>query len=207
VKLSDEQRDAIAELINIAFSRTAASLADLTGRRIVIDVPKVDICPSSELTDKLKDFVEGDLTTVHQVFSGPVSGTAMLMLNTQGASMLVDLLTDGHSIGAQRLDTTSREVLTEVGNILLNACLGMFGNLLKIQVSFSVPDLHLEHLDSMMRTITIGEKGLEYALLLFTTFRLKDSAIEGCLVIVLSVASLERFLEGVKAWAAGAGEE
>ncbi len=203
--LTETQTDALTELINIAFSRTAASLSDMTGHRVEIDVPEVDICPTVELSGKLSRSISGDLATVHQVFTGPVGGSAMLILNTEGAAMLVDLLTDGRT-GGGTLDTSAREVLTEVGNILLNACLGMFGNLLKVHVSFSVPDLHLQQLESMISTLVVSDQGLQYALVVSTTFRLKGSSVRGCLVIVLGVASLDRLLEAVGAWSETQGE-
>ena len=50
-------------------------------------------------------------------------------------------LTEGATVAAitPNLDASGREVITEVGNIVLNACLGVFGNLLKVQVTFAVP--------------------------------------------------------------------
>jgi len=203
--LTDTQTDALTELINIAFSRTAASLSEMTGHRVEIDVPEVDICSTADLSERLGKSISGDLATVHQVFTGPVGGSAMLILNTDGAAMLVDLLTDGQTLG-RTLDTSAREVLTEVGNILLNACLGMFGNLLKVHVSFSVPDLHLQQLESMLSTLVVSDQGLQYALVVSTTFRLKESAVQGCLVIVLGVASLDRLLDAVSAWSKSEGE-
>ena len=202
--LTAAQTDALTEMINIAFSRTAASLSDLTGHRVLLNVPEVKVCPADRLAQELGKFVSGDLATVHQVFSGPVSGSAMLMLNAQGAALLVDLLT-GSPAGGQRLDTSAREVLTEVGNILLNACLGMFGNLLKVHVTFSVPDLHLQHLDALLNTLVIADQGLQYALLAHTQFRLQDGAVEGCLVIVLGVSSLDRLLDAVGTWSESDG--
>jgi len=203
--LTETQTDALTELINIAFSRTAASLSEMTGHRVQIDVPEVGICPTDMLTERLGKTISGDLATVHQVFTGPVGGSAMLILNTDGAAILVDLLTDGQILG-RTLDTSAREVLTEVGNILLNACLGMFGNLLKVHVSFSVPDLHLQQLESMISTLVVSEQGLQYALVVSTTFRLKESAVEGCLVIVLGVASLDRLIDAVGAWSESQGQ-
>ena len=73
-----------------------------------------------------------------------------------GAMELTNLLVD-EPIRTPYLDESAREVLTEVGNILLNACLGMFGNLLQVHVSFSVPRLHLESLDALVANLITGE--------------------------------------------------
>ena len=198
--LTDEQKDALTELINIAFSRTAAALSDLTGHRVNLNVPEIAIHPIGELPETLSRFVEGEVASVHQIFSGPVSGDAMLMLNYEGANVLIDLLT-GEAAGRGRIDASGQEVLTEIGNILLNACLGMFGNLLKVHVTFSVPRLHLESLNAMLDTLIVGQEELRYALVIYTTFKLKDSSVTGYLVIVLGVASLDRLLHAVEEWA------
>ena len=98
------------------------------------------------------------------------------------------------------IDRSAREVLTEIGNILLNACLGTFGNLLKVQVSFSVPHLTLETLEHIVDTISIEREGLRYALIVHAAFRLRNSSLTGYLVIVLGVASIERLIRALDAW-------
>jgi chemotaxis protein CheC len=91
-------------------------------------------------------------------------------------------------------------VLTEVGNILLNACLGTFGNLLQVQVSFSVPQLNLDTLHGVIESLTINRQGLSYALLVHAGFRLRDAEVYGALVIVLSVTSLDKLIKAVEKW-------
>ena len=199
MELTEQQKDALSELINIAFSRTAASLSELTGHRVMLDVPKVAIFPINELGTALAEFLPAEVATVHQVFSGPVTGDALLLLNYDGAITLTDLLTE-ERIKSERLNTSAREVLTEVGNILLNACLGMFGNLLQVHVSFSVPRLHLETLDALLRSMMVESEGLRYALVVYTAFRLRDSAVSGYLVIALNVGSLDRLIQEAENW-------
>src|ERR1051325_2339155 len=94
MQLSERQNDALTELINIAFSRTAASLSELTGHRVVLDVPKVAIYPVSELSTRLAEFLPAELASVHQVFTGALTGDALLLLSYDGAVTLTDLLTD-----------------------------------------------------------------------------------------------------------------
>jgi chemotaxis protein CheC len=199
MQLNERQKDALTELINIAFSRTAASLSELTGHRVMLDVPKVEIYPVSELTARLAGFLPAELASVHQVFTGTLTGDALLLLNYEGAVTLTNLLTDEAAF-SHRLNESAREVLTEVGNILLNACLGVFGNLLEVRVSFSVPRLHLETLGSLIRSLIIDREELRYALVIYTAFRLRDSSVSGYLVIALSVVSLDRLIQEIEAW-------
>ena len=90
--------------------------------------------------------------------------------------MLKELLTNEPALPLS-IDASAREVLTEVGNILLNACLGTFGNLLKVQVSFSVPHLSLETLGAILESLLVNREGLRYALVVHAGFRLRDTEV------------------------------
>ena len=205
MKLTERQADALAELINIAFARTAAALSELTGHRVMLEPPEVAVYRTEELRGALAKFVPGDVASIHQVFGGPVAGDALLLLNYAGAVHLTDLLTDEEQPSVF-LDESAREVLTEVGNILLNACLGMFGNLLNVHVTFSVPRLHLETLDELIDSTTSDKTEMHYALVVYTAFQIRDSSVKGFLVIVLSVGSLDRLIQEVDAWEAQQGK-
>lgn len=204
--LTDQQTDALAELINIGFSRTAASLSEITGHRVLLEVPEVEIYPIEKVGATLSRFVPGDVASVHQPFDGQITGDALLLLNYDGAIRLTDLLTDANGRSSQ-LDESAREVLTEVGNILLNACLGMFGNILRVRVNFSIPNLHLEALDELVSGLTAQRKDLRYAIVVYTAFRIRESAVKGYLVLVLSVTSLNRLVREIENWEARQEDE
>jgi chemotaxis protein CheC len=199
VELTQTQQDALIELLNIGFGRAGASLSELTGHRVLLEVPSVSVHPIEELNAALRTVVSDHVATVHQIFSGPVGGDALLILDHAAAAMLKELLTNEPSMPLT-FDATAREVLTEVGNILLNACLGTFGNILKVQVSFSVPSLNLDTLNDVMRSLLVNREGLRYALVVHAGFNLRDAEVRGYLVIVLSVASLDRLIRAVEEW-------
>jgi chemotaxis protein CheC len=200
--LTAEQKDALTELINIGFGRAAASLSRLTGHRVQLEVPQVMMCPVGELGDALRPYIDGEIASVHQVFSGPVGGDALLVLDQRSAGILKELLTSEPALPLS-IDASAREVIAEVGNILLNACLGMFGNLLKVQVSFAVPHVTLEGLEALVASVMVERQELRYALVVHAGFRLKNSSITGYLIIVLSVASVDRLLRAVDTWESG----
>ena len=197
--LSPAQEDALKELLNIGFGRAASALSQLTGHRVLLDVPAVSIHPLVELKNALGTVVTDEIASVHQIFSGSVAGDALLILNHQPAGILKQLLTDEPPLPLH-VDASAREVLTEVGNILLNACLGTFGNLLEVQVTFSIPHLDLDTLQSVLQSLLVNREGMRYGLLVHAGFRLRDAEVTGYLVIVLSVASLDRLIKAVEAW-------
>ena len=201
--LTEKQRDALGEVINIAFARTAASLSELSGHRVLLDAPGIDVIPIQDVSRALSNFIKAEeVVTVHQIFSGPVAGDALLMLDDRGARTLTDLLC-APPLPSSGLDEADREALTEVGNILLNACLGVFGNLLHVHVTFSMPRLYLENLDKMLRSIIIGTEDLRFGVVVSTEFRIKESAVSGYLALVVGVSSLERLLNAIERWEEG----
>ena len=203
--LTDQQTDALTELINIAFARTGAALSDLTGQRVLLEPPTVALHLASELDSELSRFVPGEVAWIHQVFDGAVAGDALLLLNYEGAVKLTELLTDD-SNSSTRLDESAREVLTEVGNILLNACLGVFGNILRVHVGFSVPRLRLDTVEELVYWLQQKEQGqLRYALVVFTKFQIRDSQVNGFLVLVLNMTAFDRLVSEIDEWVAEEG--
>jgi chemotaxis protein CheC len=201
VDLTALQQDALIELINIGFGRAASALSKLTGHRVQLEVPEITMCPIDQMGDYLRPLVQNEVASVHQIFSGQVEGDALLVLDQHSAAILKELLTNEPALPLD-LDRSAREVLTEIGNILLNACLGTFGNLLKVQVSFSVPHLTLETLEGIVSSIAVGRQGLRYSLIVHAAFRLRESSLTGYLVIVLGVASIERLIRALERWEA-----
>jgi len=199
MELTVLQRDALTELINIGFGRAAASLSRITGYRVLLDVPNVAVYPMDQLQGVLATMVHGEVATVHQVFTGPVAGDAFLALDARAAALLKELLTNEPALPL-RLDASTQEVVTEVGNVLLNACLGTFGNLLKVHVSFSVPKLSIDSLGFVLDSVTVGQQELRYALVVHAGLRLREGTVRSYLIIVLSVSSLDVLVQAVERW-------
>lgn len=197
MELRASQKDALTELINIGYARAAAALSELTGHRISLEVPEVAIHLIPEIKQMLQEVITGEVASVNQVFSGPIRGNAVLLMDRKAALLLNALLTDREDT---ELDGAAREVITEVGNIVLNACLGAFGNLLKVQVTFTVPQLQVETMQTVLRSITVGGDELEYTLIVHTRFHMRASNVSGYMVIILGVTSLETLLLELQKW-------
>lgn len=200
MELTEFEADALNELFNIGLHRAAASLSELTTQRVIVDLPRLWACPINELQEALVGLVEGDLATVHQVFRGEFAGDAVFLLEYEKAAILAGLLTGGEVATGGVIDQSAREVLAEVGNIVLGACLGAFGNVLKVAVSFAVPRIHIESLQDMLKSVLIeDESDVHYALLAATHFRLSEQDVGGYLVVVLGIDSISRASRALEA--------
>jgi chemotaxis protein CheC len=200
MELTPAQKDTLTELINIGYARAAGALSELTGHRITLAPPDVNIHKIEDISVLLGQLVNEEVAAVNQVFGGPIAGNAILLLDAPAARLLNQLLTNRPE--AKDLDYAGREVITEVGNIVLNACLGVFGNLLQVQVTFTVPGLRIDEVSQVLNSITVRDKGLSYALMIQTRFHLRTSDVSGYLVMILGLTSLERLMAELEKWEA-----
>jgi chemotaxis protein CheC len=191
--------DALTELFNIGLHRAAAALSELTSQRIIVDMPRLWVCPIEETHARLVELLDGDLATVHQIFRGSVTGNAVLVLEYQSAARLAALMTDGGVALGGRLDQSAREVLTEVGNVILSSCMSAFGDTLNVSVSFSVPRIHVESLEGLLRSLQVDNQDLHYALLVATRFRLSEGEVGGYLLIAVGMSSLSLITQALAA--------
>jgi chemotaxis protein CheC len=200
MELSQIQKDALTELINIGYGRAAGALSELTGYRISLEVPNVAIHQVESIAPVLEKLLVQPVASVNQSFSGPLMGNALLLLDKSSALVLSRLLSESGR-DTDDLDSNAREIITEVGNILLNACLGIFGNLLQIQVNFAVPRFQLETIPHILDGMAhqASEK-LRFGLMVHTRFHVKSENVTGYMVIVLGISSLERLMLELDRW-------
>jgi chemotaxis protein CheC len=200
VELTLRHREALAELINIGYARAGKSLSELTGERIVLNAPMVEIHSIDVVRVALNDLIKGEVASVHQIFSGPVAGHALLLVSNETADALTSTLVAG--VPSNEQPAARREALTEVGNILLQASMGLCGELLQVHVSFTVPRLEIETIDDMLNSICVNNKELQFAVLVRTRFELQDSQVSGYIVVILGVTSFSRLLDELDRWEA-----
>ena len=200
MELTPRHREALAELINIGYARAGKSLSELTGERIVLNAPMVEIHSIDVVRVALNDLVKGEVASVHQIFSGPVAGHALLLVSNEAAEVLTSPLVAG--VPSNEQQAARREALTEIGNILLQASMGLCGELLQVHVSFTVPRLEIETIDDMLNSISVNNQELQFAVLVRTRFELQNSQVSGYIVVILGVTSFSRLLDELDRWEA-----
>jgi len=188
--LSENAMDALSELFNVGLHRAAASLSSITGQPIVVDRPKLVICEVSDIERPLAELVGGEIATVHQIFGGAVAGDAVLLIEHEKAAALARLMTGGEAAAGGRLDQSGREVLVEIGNIVLGACLSGFGDMLKVPVSLSVPRIHIDSLRTILASLVGDGEVAQFAVIVSTRFRLSQLAVDGYMIIAVGAKSL-----------------
>jgi len=198
--LNEYQSESLAELINLAFGLTAAKLLEISGYRLALAPPVVASHRIKDLEKTLNRFADAEVVSVHQAFDGPFSGEAILFLNHDGALTLSNLLAE-EQLQSPRLSTPSGEILCEIGNMLLSACLGVFGNLLQVHIDFSVPQLHEQSFSQFLALLAVVPIKAQYTIVISSLFRIREDGVDRPLVIILGISSLEPLAQAVDQWA------
>lgn len=196
--LNEVQQDALTEIIHIGYGRAASALSAMTHQRVQLAVPELSLVEVRDLHRSLGLELGSQMVSVNQTFLGPISGTAMLLLERKAAISLARILGETSATGA--LDGYTGDIITEVGNIQLNACLGVFGSLLRVQINFAVPVLHADATAEFFKSIQVQSEPLSHAVVVKTRFTLKDTEVAGVMVMVMGVTSLERVLQRLDGW-------
>ena len=185
--LNADQRSALTELVNISFGRSMASLSDLLGVFINLSVPEVRITSADQVLDYLESIFGEDfqLTLVQQTFSGDFFGEAALTLPHRSGATLVQMLDEQSGFRpAMEPDALEMEVLLEVGNIVIGACLSQFAQMLNTQLSFDPPQIFWENLNTNRFKHQLNTS-LDEVILIHTYFDLEDRRASGYLMIFL----------------------
>jgi chemotaxis protein CheC len=188
VTLSEIERDALTELVNIGVSRAAASLRKMVGGEVLLSVPSVEVIPHATAASLIAEREGEDLVAVRQDFSGAFRGRALLIFPQANGLELVRAVV-GEDIPPEDLEEMEREALTETGNIILNGCLATMANMLRRSLTMSLPEVLRGDgrvlLDYPREAVEAG-----LVLFLYINFSVRDRSIRGYIAMVMDLPSL-----------------
>lgn len=200
--VSDDELDALRELINIGVGRAAGALNDLTGHTVQLNVPWVDLIRPDRIGASIGGEPGCRLACVRLHFQGGLRGAADLIFPSASASKLVALLS-GEETDPGSLDRLRAEVLTEIGNILLNGLMGSITNIVQEHLDYGVPVYLEETAEGLVASFqTAPEAALLLAQAQFfvgkSSFEIGGDRIDGEITILLGVDSLEHLVDCVQ---------
>ncbi|OKY28001.1 response regulator [Thalassotalea sp. PP2-459] len=119
--LEGDIRDCYQEIANVAMGQAGDLLARLLDVFVVLPIPNVNLIEVSELSMALSAIEAHESTSgICQGFIGAgISGEALLILNDSSFKDVADLMNYQYEVD----DTTELELLMDLANVLIGACL------------------------------------------------------------------------------------
>jgi chemotaxis protein CheC len=193
-KFSEDERDILQEIMNIAFGNATADLAEVVDIYVMLSIPNIQVIGIGELPSYLKKTIKdgGESSIVEQKFWGNFKGSGLLVFPSGSGQDLLAFLDDKDTIdyASTTAATLEKGGLLEIGNILIGACVGKVSELLSTFVTYSPPQvLHgrssdynylIEHFDP-----------LQTAIVMKTIFTFKEKDISGFLLILTNHESID----------------
>ncbi len=195
--MSQAAIDAMREVANIGAGHAATALSQITGQRIMISVPRINITTF----DNIPNTIGGDEASVAAVairVDGDLTGVALLMF-PQPIALRVAGLMMGKRVAA--LGEIEQSALKEAGNILSGAYLNALAEFLYMRILNSPPILAVDMSDAVLRSTYLeASEGAEYVFCVESEFQLQNDTapLRGYFLLLPDPPSLRAMLNAIK---------
>lgn len=210
LELTEDERDVVTELMNLGVGQAAAAFSQMIGEEITLSVPSVEVMSREAAAGALARLTSDRATGITQSFEGALAGVAALVF-PEAKSLHIVRSVLGGAYPVQEITELAQETLLEIGNIILNACLGTIGNFLHTEVVSSLPALTSEVNRDLFAAAEAhgGDGGPDDAVVLFLHIRflIRSDDVSGYLMFVMDVVGVERFRQLVSACLRAVGRE
>jgi chemotaxis protein CheC len=200
---SDLEIDTLQEIMNIAFGQASADLADVINVFIVLSVPALKLKKAMNLLEFINLEI-GDVKSfkiIEQSYWGKSRGIALLAFPHEAELELIAMFREDTGMGFENdmSDELDNEMLIEIGNILIGACVSKMAELLKDVVTFVPPRV----ISGEQLSEAFVENRFEpesRVILLKTLFQIEGRELSGHLFLVNSLDSIHTLKEALRAF-------
>jgi chemotaxis protein CheC len=193
--LNPLQIEILKEVINIGVGKSAELLNTMVQSHIKLDVPEVKIVQFNEYSDFFNYFEEENYAVITLPFNGELNGFSKLILSSDHAAKLVNAFI-GKSGTNLDMDSLRVDILSEIGNVIINAVMGTLSNMLSIHLDYIVPIY-----EQGSRNIIIPDEMIknESAILFAKThFKIEEFEARGNFAIFFKVKSFNSLIEKIQ---------
>lgn len=197
VHLTELQRDTIMELLNIGMGRATSGLSEMVGEEVDLCVPYVDLLPRHDAVGLILGKGAERIIAVQQQLAGLMNGDIMLVFPEEKSLELVRAIVRGAS-PIDVMTEMEQEAFMEIGNMILNSCIGSIASILNSEVSSSLPILLRGSGADIFGDSSHADD--EAVLFLSMGFALKERSMEGCVAFIIdgdATAALQKSIDAM----------
>ena len=193
--ISDVELDILQEVMNIAFGKASADLAEVIDIYVVLSIPDIKLLHTAEVPRYIESEIKNleTISIIKQSYTGKFHGTALLLFPGGAGKKLFSLFDNGSTSVSESEDLSvvlEKETLLEVGNILIGASVSKVAELLDDVVSYRPPRIVIESKPGDIVDWDLAEPEGP-AILMRTVFSFDNRDISGLLFLIPSYKSFE----------------
>ncbi|MBY0243645.1 MAG: chemotaxis protein CheC [Burkholderiaceae bacterium] len=198
ITLNELQHDALVEIFNIGVGQAAASMSGIVNEEVTMSVPSISFLNRAEAAMLLGGKNKLDqlqrICGVSQHYEGAFQTEAILMFPEDKSLEIVRLMV-GESVPLAELTEMEQEAMSEIGNIILNSCVGTLANLFQRELEGSLPVYHVGTSEEILSAS--GSASDSVVLMLHIDFILEMHQIHGYVAFILDVSALHDLKEQI----------
>lgn len=139
ILFSEDRRDALQEVFNIAIGQASASLAVFLDAFVKLSVPTILIVKAHQLSHILLEMIgrKSEISVIRQAFFNNLLGESLTVYREEDADDMIHLI----EAKDDPIYANKQELLLDVSNILVGACLKGVAAQFKMDIHFSPPTL------------------------------------------------------------------
>lgn len=192
--LTEDQRDCLQEITNVAMGRAGDRLARLLDVFVVLSIPHVSILNPTDIAMALHSLNRESNDVVHGVcqgfIGGGIAGEAMLIFNGTDFNDLAKLLQYDRVADEQ----AEYELLMDTANVLNGACLKGLAEQLDTHFSFGPPMLLGQHCN-ITDLLQNNNMTWKQALVVEINYSIENHKINCDLLLVIAEHSITGLVE------------
>lgn len=185
---TEDQNDALQEVVNIAMGQAGDSLARILGTFVELSVPRIRLVTVADVIKTVTDMVDAktEISAVRQAFSNSLRGEAIVVFAQAGADDLAELM--GYDTELDQ--SAEQELLLEVSNLLVGAIINGISETLETDLNFSPPSLMAER--KPINEVLVPEQlSWSHALLMEVNFTLEGHNFKCHLLIFMTEEAID----------------
>ncbi len=188
LNISEDHRDALQEITNVAMGQAGDKLARLLDTFVVLSIPHIEVMRPQDIAMALQAIdANKSVSGVCQGFIGAgICGEAMLLFNDTSFSDLAKLLNHDGEVNQE----AERELLMDTTNVLFGACLRGIAEQIEVDFSFGSPVVLGQH-QKVSEIFHLESARWKNALVTEINYELEGYDVQCDLLIIMSEDSME----------------
>ncbi len=199
--LNELQHDALVEIFNIGVGHAASAMSEIVNEEVTMSVPSITFVNRAVAAQMLGNDDGLRVCGVSQHFAGAFNTEAILMFPEDKSLDIVRLMV-GESVPFKELTDMEQEAMSEIGNIILNSCVGTLANIFAQELSGSLPTYHVGTSEEILTAS--GGNVDTIVLMLHIDFVLEKHQIHGYVAFILDMSALHDLRQQVDRYIARA---
>lgn len=193
--LSDFHSDALSEIINIATGRAAQGLSDVIGEAVQSSVPSVDLLKCTDVSVESLRLKEDIFGVITQEITGLINAEIMLLFTEENVLRIVRNMM-GAELNIEVVREFENEVMCELGNIMMNACVSSIADMLHVPIASGLPHYAIKTKEEISEYIK-NQHLPDFVLASHVDLAIEQRPTEGKLFFLISTITLNNIVSEI----------